>query len=59
MHSLTSRRIGGGLAYIGGLYSGSAFYGVSGAIRGNFALWDRYVVAHELGMINLSLRKHV
>jgi len=48
LHSLSTRSLGGGIAYLGGLYTSSFCYGVS-AINGNFHMWDRYVVAHELG----------
>ena len=49
MHSLTTARIGGGLAYVGGLYSRAYEYGVSASLNGEFSLWDRVVVTHELG----------
>merc|ERR1719483_781857 len=49
LHSLTTRSIGGGVAYRGGLYSSIYCYGVSGSLRGTFGRWDRIVVAHELG----------
>jgi len=50
LHSLTTRGIGGGVAYRGGLYSSSLYcYGVSGSLGGTFGRWDRIVVAHELG----------
>jgi hypothetical protein len=48
LHSLSTRRLGGGIAYMGGLYN-SWPYGVSGSLNGGFSIWDRYVVAHELG----------
>jgi len=48
VHSLSTRSLGGGIAYVGGLYTRLYCYGVS-EIYGNFARWDRYVVAHELG----------
>lgn len=49
LHSLTTRGIGGGVAYRGGLYSSTYCYGVSGSLGGTFGRWDRIVVAHELG----------
>lgn len=49
LHSLTTRRIGGGVAYLGGLYGRSWCYGVSAGLDGQFSLWDRTVIAHELG----------
>eukprot|EP00492_Amphilonche_elongata_P004121 TRINITY_DN44_c0_g2_i7.p1 TRINITY_DN44_c0_g2~~TRINITY_DN44_c0_g2_i7.p1 ORF type:complete len:704 (-),score=104.70 TRINITY_DN44_c0_g2_i7:215-2326(-) len=49
LHSLTTRDIGGGVAYRGGLYSMWTPYGVSGSLDGEFGMWDRVVVAHELG----------
>jgi len=49
LHSLTTRGIGGGVAYRGGLYSSIYCYGVSGSLGGTFGRWDRIVVAHELG----------
>jgi len=48
LHSLSTRNLGGGIAYVGGLYTSNYCYGVS-EVYGNFASWDRYVVAHELG----------
>lgn len=48
LHSLSTRSLGGGVAYLGGLYTRGYCYGVS-AVYGNFHTWDRYVVAHELG----------
>jgi len=48
LHSLSTRNLGGGIAYVGGLYTRNFCYGVS-EVYGNFASWDRYVVAHELG----------
>jgi len=48
LHSLSTRDLGGGIAYLGGLYTSNSCYGVSG-VYGDFHLWDRYVVAHELG----------
>jgi len=50
VHSLSTRSLGGGVAYLGGLYSSSSYgYGVSGSLRGEFHKWDLVVVAHELG----------
>lgn len=50
VHSLTTRSIGGGIAYLGGLYSPVRYgYGVSGSLNGEFHPWDLIVVAHELG----------
>jgi len=49
VHSLTTRIIGGGIAYMGGVYSRRWAYGVSGNIGGSFSMWDRTVLAHELG----------
>jgi len=49
LHSLTTRRLGGGVAYVGGLYTSTYCYGVSGSLQGDFSSWDRIVVAHELG----------
>jgi len=49
LHSLSTRRLGGGVAYLGGLYSTNFCYGVSGSLNGGFSSWDRIVVAHELG----------
>jgi len=49
VHSLTTRSLGGGIAYMGGLYSSTYCYGVSGSLKGYFGKWDRIVVAHELG----------
>lgn len=49
LHSLTTRRLGGGVAYVGGLYTSTYCYGVSGSLQGQFSSWDRIVVAHELG----------
>jgi len=50
VHSLTTRGLGGGIAYLGGLYSPAYYgYGVSGSLRGDFHKWDLVVVAHELG----------
>jgi hypothetical protein len=50
VHSLSTRNLGGGIAYLGGLYSSQSYgYGVSGSLRGNFNKWDLVVVAHELG----------
>jgi len=49
LHSLTTRRLGGGVAYVGGLYSSNSCYGVSGSLSGSFSSWDKIVVAHELG----------
>jgi len=50
VHSLSTRSLGGGIAYLGGLYSPQYYgYGVSGSLRGNFNKWDLVVVAHELG----------
>lgn len=48
LHSLSTRDLGGGIAYLGGLYSYFTCYGVS-EVYGDFHTWDRYVVAHELG----------
>jgi len=48
LHSLSTRSLGGGIAYLGGLYTTNSCYGVSG-VYGDFHIWDRYVVAHELG----------
>jgi len=48
LHSLTTRGVGGGIAYLGGLYNSYSCYGVS-EVYGDFHSWDRYVVAHELG----------
>jgi len=50
VHSLSTRSLGGGIAYLGGLYSPQYYgYGVSGSLRGEFNKWDLVVVAHELG----------
>merc|ERR550532_2831767 len=50
VHSLSTRSLGGGIAYLGGLYSPRYYgYGVSGSLRGEFNKWDLVVVAHELG----------
>jgi len=48
VHSLSTRGLGGGVAWLDGLYSSRACYAVSG-INGGFAFWDKVVVAHELG----------
>jgi len=55
LHFVTTRRLGGGVAYLGGLYwrdrsnRQSYQYGVSADFRGNLNQWDVYVLAHELG----------
>jgi len=50
VHSLTTRPLGGGVAYLGGLYYPDGYgYAVSGSLNGDFHYWDLVVVAHELG----------
>jgi hypothetical protein len=48
-HALSTRSdMSGGIAFVGGLYSAPYGYGVS-VIDGDFGLWDRMVMAHEIG----------
>lgn len=49
VHVLSTRAdMSGGVAFVGGLYSAPYGYGVS-IIDGDFSLWDRMVMAHEIG----------
>lgn len=58
VHGLSGRSLGGGLAYVNALCSGTYAYGVSANLGGFFPLpvqdnsnqnWDLMVVSHELG----------
>lgn len=58
VHMLSGRGLGGGVAYLGGLCSGSFGYAVSANLNGGFPYplqdnssqnWDIYVTSHELG----------
>eukprot|EP00494_Astrolonche_serrata_P002759 UN02765 len=49
VHCMSTRSLGGGIAYIGGLYDQRYRFGISGNLKGNFDLWDIVVVGHELG----------
>lgn len=51
-HLLSSRSLGGGIAFLNALCSRSGGYGVSGSLRASFPIdpgWTTIVVAHELG----------
>jgi len=48
IHSVSTRGLGGGIAYLYGLYSNYWNLGVSG-IGGRYSKWDKYVLAHEIG----------
>lgn len=51
-HLLSSRSLGGGIAYLNALCSRGGGYGVSGNLRASFPIdpgWTTIVVAHELG----------
>jgi len=48
-HHVTSKRLGGGEGYVGGICYREFAYAVSTGLSMNFAIWDQQVVAHEIG----------
>jgi len=54
---MTSSYIGGGVAWLGGIWDGNG-YGMCGGIDGNFDFWDRKCVAHEIGHILGGVHTH-
>jgi hypothetical protein len=50
VYHATAERLGGGVAYLSGLYSrGSTGYGLCGSMSGRMNFWDRMCTAHEIG----------